>query len=85
MIKESDLFQDEDRNNIGKLKKKTQEVTISNTQDEKKDAKVKRAVIGYNSQYDNILNVAEGNKTIIMDTIKLATCNICHDTAERFD
>ena len=60
--KDSDLFQDENRNNIGELKETNEEVITSSTQDSKTDPKVKRAVIDFNSKYDNILKVEEATK-----------------------
>ena len=83
--KDSDLFQDENRNNIGELKETNEEVTTSNAQDKKKDPKVKRVVIDFNSQHDDLLKVEEATKTIIMDKIKLSTCDLCNDAAKRSD
>ena len=74
--KESDPFQDENRNNIGEFKETNEEVTPSNVQGNKKDPKVKRVVLDFNSQCDKNLKVAEATKTIIMYKIKF-------DTAER--
>ena len=76
LSKESDLFQDEDSNNIGELEETNKKVARYNVHGKNKDPKVKRIALYIKSQYDNILKVTEATKTIMIDKIKLDT----HDT-----
>ena len=57
LSEELDLFQDKNRNNIGKLKETNEKFTPSNDQDDKKVFKVKRVALDFNSHHDKILKV----------------------------
>ena len=50
-----------------------------------KDNKDKRALLNFNSQCGNLLGVTKVTKKTTMDEVKLATNDMCNNSAERAD
>ena len=58
------------------MKEKNEKFAPHKSQGDKKDPKVKRASLDFNSQHDKILKVVEATKTITIDKIKSSTCEL---------
>ena len=81
--KESIMFKYETKKKTGEVKETDENEKSADNKSNKKYSTLKKIKLGFNSQFNNILKVAEATKTMIMNKIKVATCDICNETDER--